>query len=70
MYTEESLNWLENAVITFSTLLRSPAGLFAHTMYDNVDCEPQKLHYFRHYTQVVWEKGALLLYSTDRTEMA
>ena len=69
VHTEESLAWLEDAVITFSNHLRAPAGPFARTMYNHSDCEPQRLHYFRHYAQSVREKGALPSYSTDRTEI-
>ena len=69
VHTEESLAWLEDAVITFSNHLRAPAGPFARTMYNSGDCEPQRLHYFRHYAQSVHEKGALPSYSTDRTEI-
>jgi hypothetical protein len=69
VHTEESLAWLEDAVITFSNHLRAPAGPFARTMYDSGDCEPQRLHYFRHYAQSVREKGSLPSYSTDRTEI-
>ena len=69
VHTDESLAWLEDAVITFSNHLRAPAGPFARTMYNSGDCEPQRLHYFRHYAQSVREKGALPSYSTDRTEI-
>ena len=69
VHTDKSLAWLDDAVITFSNHLRASAGPFARTMYNSGDCEPQRLHYFRHYAQSVREKGALPSYSTDRTEI-
>jgi hypothetical protein len=69
VHTEEFLAWVEDAIVTFSNHLRAPAGTFARTMYNSGDCEPQRLHYFRHYAESVREKGALPSYSTDRTEI-
>jgi len=69
VHTDESLAWLEDAVITFSNHLRAPASPFARKMFNSGDCEPQRLHYFRHYASAVREKGALPSYSTDRTEI-
>jgi hypothetical protein len=69
VHTDESLAWLDDAVITFSNHLGMPAGPFAPKIFNSGDCEPQHLYYFRHYASTIWEKAALPSYSTDRTEI-
>ena len=53
VHTDESLAWLEDAAITFSNHFWAPAGPFAGKIFNNGDCEPQYLHYFRHYASTV-----------------
>ena len=69
IHTEESLQWLENAVETFNKFLQMPGDPFVKYDLVDPDHEPQKLHYFRHYAECVQRKGTLTSYSTDLTEI-
>src|SRR6202035_969532 len=71
VHTEESLQWLESARETFFKILRDPDGPFVQEelIPNGGDYEPQRLHYFRHYHTAIREWGAMLSYSTDRTEI-
>lgn len=68
-HTEQSLEYLGDAIETFFTNLHHPDGIFVRTELITPDYEPQKLHYFRHYVESVRSKGSLPSYSTDRTEI-
>jgi len=71
VHTEDSIEWLESAVESFSSKLRDPAGPFVkeELIANGGDYEPQRLHYFRHYAHAIREWGAMLSFSTDRTEI-
>jgi hypothetical protein len=69
IHTDESLDYLEDAINVFFRNLRDPHGIFVQNGLITPNYEPQKLHYFHHYPNSVRSKGSLTAYSTDRTEI-
>jgi len=68
-HTDESLEYLRDAIDVFFRNLRNPRGIFVQYELITPDYEPQKFHYLRHYPESVRSKGSLTSYSTDRTEI-
>src|SRR5438477_11296712 len=68
-YTHTLLEWLQSAIDMFWSMLRHPQGPWVRNSLVSPDYEPQRLHYFSYYVASVHAKGALLSYSTDRTEI-
>jgi hypothetical protein len=67
--TEESLGWLESATEAFFKILYNPTGPFIKGELVVPNYAPQRLHYLRHYSESVREKGSLPSYSTQLTEI-
>jgi len=69
-HTSTSLDWLRSAVVMFWKILTDPQGPWVKRGLLTPEFLPwQRLHYFSHYTDSVIQKGTLLSYSTDRTEI-
>ena len=69
VHMEKSLQWLQSAISTFHQLLKAPGGPFVKYGLIEADYEPQRVHYFRHYTETVRSKRSLPSYSTEATEI-
>jgi hypothetical protein len=68
-HSEQSLEYLRDAIDVFFFNLRRPDGDFIRMDLITPEYEPQKMHYLRHYPESVRNKGSLPSYSTDRTEI-
>jgi hypothetical protein len=57
VHTDTSIHWLNSALATFFERLRDPDGPFVqkNLVDDEGDYEPQRLHYFRHYSNAIRE---------------